>query len=134
MRGRTVRTPQKQAALLELLAKGTSIAEATRATGIGRSSAFEWRAADADFRRAWDDAINQATEAIESVLYSKAREGDLLACIFWLKSHRPSVYNRKQIEAAAAPRRAASPKQSASVSFFTCRATVAICPSNRSRR
>jgi hypothetical protein len=38
-----------------------------------------------------------ATEGIESVLYKKAKGGDLLACIFWLKSHKPSVYNRKQI-------------------------------------
>ena len=27
------------------------------------------------------------------------REGNLLACIFWLKSHKPSVYNRKQVVA-----------------------------------
>jgi Helix-turn-helix domain len=107
MKGRTVRTPQKQADFLRLLAEGNSVGEAAAAIGCQRRTVYDWRDSNNEFRRAWDAALDQATEAIESVLYARARGGDLLACIFWLKSHRPAVYNRKQFEtvgsAATAP-------------------------------
>ena len=83
--------------MLRLLAKGNSVAQAAAAIGCSRACVYDWRASDNELRLAWDDAVDQATEAIESVLYKKAKSGDLLACIFWLKSHRPSIYNRKQV-------------------------------------
>jgi hypothetical protein len=94
MANRTKRTPKRQAEFLQLLAKGTSVGDAALAVGCRRRAVYDWRASDDDFRLAWDDALDQATEVVESVLFNQARDGNLLACIFWLKSHRPSVYNR----------------------------------------
>lgn len=85
--------------MLRLLAKGHSVAQAAAAIGCERGTVYGWRSSDDELRIAWDDAVDQATEVIKSVLYKKAKGGDLLACIFWLKSHKPSVYNRKQVVA-----------------------------------
>ena len=97
MHGRSLRTPKRQADFLRLLAKGNSVGEAALAIGCQRRTVYDWRASDDEFRLAWDDAVDQATEVIESVLYNQARDGNLLACIFWLKAHKPSVYHRKQV-------------------------------------
>ena len=99
MNGRSLRTAQRETAFLRLLARGHSVAQAAAAIGCQRRTVYDWRTSDDVFRLAWDDAVDQATEAIESVLYKKAKGGDLLACIFWLKSHKPSIYNRKQVVA-----------------------------------
>ncbi len=78
-----------------MLRNGTSIGEAATATGVARSAMYSWRDDDSAFRSEWDDAVEVATELIESTLYKLAKGGDLVACIFWLKSHKPAVYNRK---------------------------------------
>ena len=82
-----------------LLADGVSVGEAALAIGCSRQCVYGWRAGDNAFRQAWDAALDHATEAIESVLYNKAKGGDLLAVIFWLKAHRPAIYYRRQIDA-----------------------------------
>ena len=92
---RTIRTAKRKAAFLAMLRDGTSIGAAATATGVARSAMYSWRDDDPAFRSEWDDAVEHATELVESVLYKQAREGNLLACIFWLKSHKPAVYNRK---------------------------------------
>ena len=95
MRGRTVRTAKRRVAFLALLRDGTSIGAAATATGVARSAMYSWRDDDPAFCAEWDDAVEVATELVENVLYKQALDGNLLACIFWLKSHKPSVYNRK---------------------------------------
>jgi Helix-turn-helix domain len=97
MRGRSLRTPQREATFLRLLAKGNAVGEAAAAIGCSRQCVYDWRNSDDAFRLAWDQSVEHATEIVESVLYKQARGGNLLAAIFWLKSHKPSVYNRKQI-------------------------------------
>jgi hypothetical protein len=97
MRGRYGRTPKRRETFLRLLADGSSVGDACASVDISRNAAYRWRNADPEFRAAWDQAVDHATEIIESVLYNRARDGNLLACIFWLKSHRPAVYNRKQV-------------------------------------
>jgi hypothetical protein len=78
-----------------MLGEGVGVCAASSALGCGHTAMYQWRNDDAAFRAEWDAAVEVATELVESVLYRQAREGNLLACIFWLKSHKPSVYNRK---------------------------------------
>jgi hypothetical protein len=92
---RTIRTAKRRVAFLKMLRDGTSISDAAAAVGAGRTAIYDWRDEDPTFRAEWDDAVEHATELVESVLYKQAREGNLLACIFWLKAHKPAVYNRK---------------------------------------
>jgi hypothetical protein len=96
-RGRTVRTPERQAAFIRLLRKGNSVGAAAQAIGCARLTMYGWRADDPEFRRQWDEALEFQTEEIESVVYKKALAGDLLACFGWLRAHKPELYHRRMI-------------------------------------
>jgi hypothetical protein len=96
-RGRTVRTPERQAAFIRLLRAGNSVGAAAAAIGCSRISMYDWRATDAEFRAQWDEALEFQTEEIESVVYRKAKAGDLLACCVWLRAHKPALYHRRQL-------------------------------------
>lgn len=104
-------------AFLNALAKVPNITAAARAAGISRRGAYDRREADPEFAAAWDDALEQSTDALVGAAYRRAFEGteepvfyqgeecgmvrrfsDRLA-MFLLKAHRPQVYGDKsQVE------------------------------------
>lgn len=45
---------------------------------------YRWRYEDREFAACWDDAHDEAVDAVESVLYQKALSGDTIAMIFYL--------------------------------------------------
>jgi hypothetical protein len=85
---RDKRDSQKKRFIDALTANGT-ICHAARAAGVSRWTAYRWRSEDKEFREAWDYALDDAIEAVESKLYQSALAGNTLASIFWLKAHRP---------------------------------------------
>ena len=46
----------------------------------------------------WDEAHEQAVDAIESVLYQKALSGDTICMIFYLKAHRMQYRDRLNVD------------------------------------
>lgn len=95
--------------LTHLRATGNVTAAAEEA-GVSRSSAYALKKADADFRAAWDDAMESALDDLEAELMRRAIEGtekpvfyggepvgsirsysDSLA-MFLLRSRRPHVF------------------------------------------
>jgi hypothetical protein len=92
-------TPKQREAFLRMLRNATSVSDAAAAIGVARRSVYRWRVDDEAFRSDWDDATETITENIESALAKAALGGDTVSMIFWLKSHRPDVYNRKQVVA-----------------------------------
>lgn len=108
---RTIRTPEKREAFLgALIAEVGNVTKACAASGISRRAAYEWRGADEGFREAWDDAVEETTEALEGEIYRRAHTGvdepvfyqgvmcgtikkfsDTLA-MFILKGRRPDKY------------------------------------------
>ena len=95
----TVRTPKRRLAFLKKLREGASIYEACRHIGVSRNAMYQWRADDEDFHNAWDEAVEEITDAVEARLCRDARNGNTIAQIFWLKTHRPSVYNQRPAQA-----------------------------------
>jgi len=92
----TIRTPKRKRAFLDHLRKGASIYEACRHIGVSKNAMYMWRADDETFQEEWDEAIEQLTDAVESRLYKDAMTpGMTVAQIFWLKTHRPQVYNQR---------------------------------------
>src|SRR5918994_2077116 len=75
MRRRTIRTPEKREVFCAALGDGLSVTAACRAAAIGRMTAYEWRGADADFARAWDEAIEAGTDLLEDVALRRAFKG-----------------------------------------------------------
>ncbi len=76
MSNRTLRTPQRaRDGFLAALERGLSISGACRAAGLGRSTAYDLRASDDAFARAWDRAIDQGTDVLEDEAFRRACEG-----------------------------------------------------------
>lgn len=107
---RTKRTAEKEQILLDMLATGKSVYKAAAAAGIGRSTAYEWRDSDPEFKARWEEALEAGIDAMEDEAHRRAVEGvdepvfyqgevcgevrkysDTLL-IFQLKARRPEKY------------------------------------------
>lgn len=105
-------TPKKdwQAAFLKRLCETGNVSASCRKAKITRAWAYETRDNDAAFAKAWDEALEIATEALEMEARRRAEKGipeyalvdgkrvmvsrkysDTLL-IFLLKAHRPDKY------------------------------------------
>jgi hypothetical protein len=93
---KTIRTPKRRRAFLDALREGASVYAAARHIGVSKAAIYAWRADDPQFDLEWSEAVEQITDAVEMKLYKDAMAGNTVAQIFWLKSHRPTVYNQKQ--------------------------------------
>lgn len=71
----TIRTPKREAAFLDALRDGLSVTAACIDAGISRSTAYEWREADDEFRKRWDEAIEEGTDRLEDEAQRRARDG-----------------------------------------------------------
>lgn len=108
---------ERQAAQARFLAAfrlSANVYAACEQSQVGRSSVYDWRAADPAFAEAWKDAEAQAVETLEVAAWRRARDGvkrtkaiyykgkeigteteteysDTLL-IFLLKAHKPDKY------------------------------------------
>ena len=57
--------------------------------GISRSTLAEWKKKYPEIEKALSQGKEVADYAVESSLYKRALEGDVTACIFWLKNRKP---------------------------------------------
>ena len=87
---------QKKRFIAALSVQGT-VYHATSAAGISRWTAYRWREDDLDFGSLWDEALQNAVYAVESMLYHQV-VGNTLAAIFYLKAHRPIYRDRLNID------------------------------------
>lgn len=71
----TKRSEKKDEAILEALREGGTVADAAKAAVINRATAYRWREADKKFADAWDDAIEEGTDALEKEAIRRAVEG-----------------------------------------------------------
>lgn len=105
-------TQDKRSRFLQRLAETANITEAARAVKMTRASAYAFRRKSEAFARAWDQAMQQALDELETVLLERAIHGvdkpvyyGGKACgtvrhyseglaMFILKARRPDVYGR----------------------------------------
>ena len=83
---------------IEALTVHGTVYHAAQAAGVSRWTAYRWRQDDLDFADLWDEAMDTAVDAVESVLYQKALSGDTICMIFYLKAHRPIYRDRLNID------------------------------------
>lgn len=74
-RGRTVRTPNARAKFLSALGDTGNITLAAGLSGLERSTLYDWRAEDAEFAAAWNEALEIATDALEAEARRRAMQG-----------------------------------------------------------
>lgn len=113
---RTRRTKRKENRFLETLRTGASTYVAAKAANIARSTVYDWRDRDPDFRKAWDDAEASGTDLLEQEAWRRAHDGNTKPVfhkgevvghvreysdpltMFLLKGRRPEKYNdRKEL-------------------------------------
>ena len=90
-------TPEKREKFLIALGKMPNISSACRQVGIARHTAYNHRKTDAEFKAAWDDAIEIGVDALEEVAMKRAKKESDTLLIFLLKAHRPEKY-RERVE------------------------------------
>src|SRR5688500_4526479 len=93
---RDKRDRQKKRFIQTLEAQGT-VFHAAKAAGVSRWTAYRWRQEDLEFADQWDEAIENAVDAVENVIYQRALSGDVIAAIFYLKAQRPKYRDRLNI-------------------------------------
>lgn len=71
------------------------VAEACKAVGIGRRTAYDERQRNEEFAVAWADVLEESTEDLEQVAVRRAKDGSDTLMIFLLKARRPEVYRER---------------------------------------
>lgn len=91
---RTIRTDRAraEATFLEQLRLTCNVSHAARSAGIGRRTAYDWRDADPEFAAAWDEAEEEAIDALELAARERAIDGSDRMMEILLKAHRPEKY------------------------------------------
>ncbi|AEV24612.1 hypothetical protein Dsui_0192 [Azospira oryzae PS] len=113
MANRTIRTAKKRDAFLLALEDTANVTKACKKSRLARRSAYEWRDDDPDFARAWDEALERGTDALEDEAVRRATEGTLkpvfykgqkcgsvreysdTLLIFMLKARRPEKFKER---------------------------------------
>lgn len=89
---RTIRTPEKEQAILSALHAHPSKTRACRSAKVGRVAFYAWLKDDPDFKARVEAAQEIGVDAVEDALLSDAINHDTTAAIFALKSWRPDRY------------------------------------------
>ena len=63
-RVREKRPPAWQARFLAALASTANVSDAVKGSGVSRATAYRYRDQDRGFRDAWDDALEEAVDAL----------------------------------------------------------------------
>lgn len=74
MQGRPL-TSRQRAKFLKALAQTANVTASAQSVNINRRTIYDHRAADPEFAKAWDDALEQATDALEAEARRRAMEG-----------------------------------------------------------
>jgi hypothetical protein len=98
---------------LAALGESPNVSAACRAAGVSRKTAYQLRGEDEEFRKAWDDAVEESTDNLVGEAYRRAYQGTVkpvyqggehvgsvreysdTLTIFLLKAHRRAVYGDK---------------------------------------
>ncbi len=91
-----------KAAFLASLMVGKSVKAAAEHTGVGRRTFYDWRDQDAEFARAWDDAITGSIEVLEDEVRERALDradkNSHILLMFLVKRHRPEYRENYKTE------------------------------------
>jgi len=84
-----------QDAFLAVLRGSGNIRHSCEKAGIARSIAYKWRKEDKNFADKWNEAKEDAIEALEYEARTRAIKGSDVLLMFLLKSLRPEKYRER---------------------------------------
>jgi hypothetical protein len=84
---------------LDAMSRTGSVSEACAAAQVGRSTVYRHRRESPPFARAWNEALELATEALEDEARARAFDrsdpGSVRLLMFLLKAHKRTVYGER---------------------------------------
>lgn len=89
---RANRTLHARETFLSVFRETCNVSEAVRAAGVGRRTVYDWRDADPVFAAAWDEAEEEAVDALEAAARQRAMTTSDRLMEILLKAHRPDKY------------------------------------------
>jgi ACT domain-containing protein len=117
-------------ALLEQLRKTPILQIACEKVGISRVTLYRWRAADAEFAKAIDEAMLEGrlmvNDLAESQLISAVKDRNITAILAWLKHNHPNYRTRVEIEGSLRVIEELSPEQAEQVKKALALANVTL--------
>ncbi len=75
MANRAKFTPEKKLQFLEFLATSGNVTGSAKRVGVSTRTTYDHRAADPEFSSQWDDAIREATDALEAEVRRRGHDG-----------------------------------------------------------
>ena len=84
----------KKTKFIDALAEGFSVTTAAATAGIGRRTAYNWRA-DSGFVELWNDALEDGTDLLEDEARKRAIDGSDSLLKFLLTARRPAIYRER---------------------------------------
>ena len=97
---------------LEKLRNSGNVRNSCKAAGIPRRTAYNWREKWATFRDEWDDALEDACDALEGEAWRRAvDESSDRLLMFLLKAHRPDRFaerTKQEVDVTSGGERIAS--------------------------
>jgi hypothetical protein len=90
-------TDEKANTFISALSNGATIMLASELIGVTHVTAYNWRKQYPEFAARWAEAVEIATDCIESVISNAAISGSLPAAFYWLRHRRPNIYNREMM-------------------------------------
>jgi hypothetical protein len=90
-------TVSNKAKFLEGLRLKASVYHAAQYAGVGRTTVYRWLDQDPVFAQAVADATEDAGDKLETSVYERAFNDNLLA-MFWLKAHRHKFRDKTVID------------------------------------
>ena len=79
---------KKLSAFIRNLAKTGNVSESAKAAGLARATVYNHREVDQEFKNKWDDAVEQATDALIKEARNRAIAGSDTLLIFLIKGKR----------------------------------------------
>lgn len=77
---------------IAILRDTSNVRLAANGAGVDRSTAYRARERSAEFRKQWEDAIEDAVDVLEAEAWKRSRATSDVLLIFLLKAHRPLKY------------------------------------------
>jgi len=109
------RIVKDKAAVLEQFRKMPILQVALERAGISRSTYYNWRDEDKEFKKAADEAIAEGealiTDMSESQLISLVRDKHFPAVQLWLRHHHPKYAPKLELEGTITTIQELSPEQ-----------------------
>lgn len=95
MANQTIRTPEKEKAILAALRERPVYASACRKARVSRAAFNDWKRDDPAFAARVKEASDEGLDALEDALAGRGLKDDTTAAIFLLKSRRRDTYGDK---------------------------------------